>query len=208
MKIFSLTIALLCFTNIAHARPISYPGGWTVMSMNDIDSNWFHMHYSPSVDLSVGWRHEYLRGADSHADMVQVNNLLKRWNNPASQANLYLKSGLGIAYNSENTAPAAFTGIAADWEDRRYFVSYENRFFYAKDIEQFAKHSGRIGIAPYIGNYGDIHTWIMLQADYNAGATEDELSVTPLVRLFKGPTMLEAGYNLNGGLLFNFTHRF
>ena len=177
------------------------------MTMNDGDSNSLHLHYSPTAKHSIGWRHEYLRDVKAHADTLQINNLLKRWNAPASQANLYLKSGVGVAYEDGKTDPAAFTGIATDWEDRRYFISYENRFFWADNIDKHAKHKARVGWAPYEGDYGDLHTWFMLQADYDAGQN-DNFSVTPLVRFFKGPTLLEAGYNLDDSLLFNFVHRF
>lgn len=202
-------ILLFClvFPMTAQARPVSYPGGWTVMLMNDKDSNSAHVHYSPTAKYSVGVRHEYFRGSKANADTAQINYLVKRWNAPASQANLYLKSGAGIAYDDGEYEPAAFTGLAADWEDRRYFVSYENRFFYADDIEEFAKHKARIGWAPYEGDYGDLHTWLMLQADYDAGA-DDNFSVTPLVRFFKGTTMLEAGYNLDDGVQLNLIQRF
>ena len=47
----------------------------------------------------------------------------------------------------------------------------------------------------------------MLQADYDAGQ-KDDFSVTPLIRLFKGPTLIEGGYNFDGGILFNAIHRF
>ncbi len=177
------------------------------MTMNDVDSNSLHLHYSPTAQYSVGWRHEYFRGSKANADTLQLNYLIKRWNAPASQANLYLKSGAGIAYDDGETAAAAFTGLAADWEDRRYFVSYENRFFKAEDLESFAQHKTRIGIAPYVGDQGDLHTWLMLQADYDAGQ-DDNFSLTPLVRLFKGADLLEAGYNLDHGVLLNYVHRF
>ena len=177
------------------------------MTMNDVDKNSVHIHYTPTPDYSVGWRHEYLRGPEANADYVQMNNLLKRWNKKGSQANLYLKSGVGVAYDSDDVEPSAFTGIATDWENRRYFISYENRFFYAGDIDKFAKHTGRVGIAPYIGDYGDLHTWLMLEGEYTPGR-DDDFSLTPMVRFFKGADMLEAGYNLDGGLLLNYVHRF
>lgn len=177
------------------------------MTMNDVDNNSTHIHYSPTAKYSVGWRHEYLRGAEANVDAAQVNYLVKRWNKPAEQANLYLKSGVGVAYDGDKTNPAAFTGLAADWETQRYFTSYENRFFWADDTDKFAKHTARVGIAPYIGEYGDVHTWLMLQADYDAGK-KDDFSLTPLVRFFKGPSLLEAGYNLDGGAMVNFVQRF
>lgn len=177
------------------------------MLKNDKDANSAHLHYTLDPKNSIGVRHEYLRESSVNADYVQHNRLLKRWNGKGSQANLYLKSGVGVAYTDEDLRAAAFTGLAADWEDRRYFVSYSNRFFTAGSLESYAKHKARVGIAPYVGDFGDLHTWLMLEADYTP-AKQDDFSVTPLVRFFKGPSMLEAGYNLDDGVLLNFIQRF
>lgn len=200
-------LLLILLPQLVHARPVSYPEGWTFMTMNDTDSNSSHIHYSPTAKHSIGWRHEYRRDNSAHIDTIQLNNLVKRWNKKNEQANLYLKSGLGVATNVDGIEPAAFTGLATDWETRRYFVSYENRFLWADDTEKFAKHTGRIGIAPYIGNYGDLHTWLMLEANYAPG-DQDNFSVTPLVRFFKGDYLLEIGNDLDNGIEFNFIKRF
>jgi hypothetical protein len=188
----------------AAAKPITYPGGWAVMTMNDMDSNAANVTYTLTPRFSVGVQHEYLRGPEANADTAELNTLLKRWNNAGSQANLFLKSGAGIAYKDGEADPALYGGLLADWENRRFFTSYENRFYKAGDIESFARHTGRVGVAPYIGKAGDIHTWLMLQTDYEPGKESgDDVSVTPLVRVFKGQTLLEAGYNLDGGVLFH-----
>lgn len=207
MKFAPFLILVYLIALPAQARPVSYPGGWTLMLKNDVDANSAHIHYSPNAKRSFGIRQEYLRSSSTKVTTLQHNELLKRWNASQSQANLYLKSGIGVAVGDGETEPAAFTGIAADWEDRRYFTSYENRFYYAGEDEKFIKHKARIGIAPYVGDVGDLHTWLMLQADYDAGE-RDSFSATPLVRFFKGADMLEAGYNLDGGALFNYIHRF
>jgi len=208
MMRFVLVLLIIVLPFNAFARPVSYPGGWTIMLKNDVDVNSTHIHYTIDPQNSVGWRHEYHRENSVHTNFVQHNRLLKRWNAPNAQANLYLKSGVGVAYNNDDeTNPAAFTGVAADWEDRRYFVSYSNRFFTAGNLERFAEHKSRFGIAPYIGDYGDLHTWLMLEANYNP-SQQDNFSMTPLVRFFKGATMVEGGYNFDDGVLFNFIQRF
>lgn len=202
-----MALTLIASTIPAQARPVSYPEGWTLMLMNDKDENSSHIHYSPTAKYSIGWRHEYMRDSGAHVDTVQLNNLLKRWNKPSEQANLYLKSGVGFARDNGDYSPAAFTGLATDWETRRYFASYENRFFWSDDSQKFVKHKARVGVAPYIADFGDLHTWLMIQTDYDAGA-KDNFSVTPLVRFFKGNTMVEAGYNLDNGIQANFIQRF
>ena len=212
MRSFVLTF---CFATLAlpsYARPVSYPGGWTMMVMNNGDANSAHIHYSPTARTSVGVRSEYRREGEYWLNSVQMNNLLKRWNATDSQANFYLKSGVGIAYSDEGefdgeTDAAAFTGIAADWEDRRFFVSYENRYIEAGDIDDSYMQSSRIGVAPYIGNYGDLHTWLMLQVDH-VPESDEKVSVTPLVRFFKGVHMMETGISNQGNVLFNYIARF
>lgn len=151
-----LGIVLLSSLNI-QARPVSYPGGWTLMLMNDGDRNSAHIHYSPTAKTSFGYKFEYWRDKDFTLNAVQMNHLFKRWNQPYSQSNLYLKSGLGLAYSDADgfdgeTSPAGFAGLAFDWENRRYFISYQNRYTEAGKIDDFYQQSFRVGWAPYKGN--------------------------------------------------------
>lgn len=197
----------------AHARPVSYPGGWTVMQMNDMASHSLHIHYSPTARYSVGYLAEYWRGEDWQFHGVQVNTLLKRWNNPQSQANLYLKAAGGVALSDyralkDETEPAGFAGIAGDWENRRFFTSYENRYVEAGDIDHFFMHKARVGVAPYIGDYGDLHTWLMLQLDHNPTWEGGEVTVTPMVRFFKDVYMAELGISHRGDVMANWIVRF
>lgn len=205
-------ISALTLSPPALARPVSYPGGWTVMQMNDADSHSAHIHYSPTAQYSIGYKAEYWHKKDWQFHGVQLNYLVKRWNAPATQANFYIKSAAGIAYSDYQRLdgeiePAAFTGIAMDWETRRYFTMYENRYSYAGDIDTSFSQKARVGIAPYIGDYGDIHTWLMLQVDHNP-SNEDKITVTPLVRMFKGEYLTEVGMSNKGDVLFNFVIRF
>ena len=196
----------------AHARPVSYPGGWTLMQMNDKGSNALQLHYSPTARYSIGYRGEYFRDSTWQFHGAQVNYLVNRWNNVGSQANLYLKSSIGLAYREHHASdyqakPAGTLGIAWDWETRRYFTSYENRYVNAGDANRFYQQSARIGIAPYIGDYGDIHTWLMLQVDHEP-SQDESISITPLVRLFKGETLVEAGISTRKEALLNWVVRF
>lgn len=208
-----ICLALMIIAKNAYARPVSYPGGWTLMQMNDGDRNSLHFHYSPSAKYSVGYKGEYWRKEKWQLHTIQTNYLLKRWNQPAAQANLYLKSGLGFAYSdfesfNSKTEPAGFIGIATDWENRRFFTSYENRAYHAGDIDKFFIQTARIGVAPYIGDYGDVHTWLMLQVDHNAKKEGEEFTITPLIRVFYDVYLFEAGVSNEGDGLFNAIIRF
>lgn len=202
-----LLAAIFSMAEDAPARPISYPGGWQVMPMSDAMEQGVHINYSPSFKYSVGVVSEYMREDEYSMHTFELNTLPWRLNNENSQANVYLKFGVGVAEDDKEVRPAMWTAFAADWEDRRYFTSYEARFINAVDIEQTAHQSARVGIAPYVAEFGSLHTWLMLQVDHHP-SEEDNFEVTPLVRFFKGPTLMEIGYGSNRNLLFNVTYVF
>ncbi len=207
-----LTLAIFCIAmtlvSAAQARPVSYTGGVTLMQTNDVDKHTIHLHYSPTVKYSIGYKGEYWQEDNWQFHGAQLNKLLKRWNKPASQANFYLKSALGFVHTGDGANQlAGFTGVAVDWENRRYFSSYENRFYHAGDKNTFFTQTARIGIAPYLGNYGDLHTWFMLQVDHQPEKA-DAISLTPLIRLFKSEYLTEIGMNENGDALINFVIRY
>ena len=209
---FMSCLLAVAWASTSEARPVSYPGGVTWMQMNDMDSHSVHLHYSPTAKYSIGYKGEYFRDEDWQFHGAQLNYLVKRWNKPSEQANLYLKGAAGLAYSDYQsfdgeTSAAASIGIAADWETRRWFTSYENRYLNAGNIDEFFNQKARVGVAPYIGDYGDIHTWLMLQVDHNP-SQKDEITFTPLVRLFKGEYLAEAGVSDKGDVLCNWVIRF
>ena len=174
------------------------------MTMNDFDGNGAVALYSPTARTAFGVFAEHDRDSDGELYGVQANVLAKRWNNFDSQANAYFLSGWGITSNDD---PGGYVGSQIDWENRRYFVSYENRYSFAKDIREEFSHKARLGIAPYIAEAGALHSWLMLQVDHMP-EDENNWRVTPLVRLFKGDYLGEAGISNRGEILFNFNINF
>ena len=177
------------FIKEVNSRPISYAGGWTIMQMNDFNKHSIHLHFSPTIRYSLGYKGEYWRQKEWQFHGVQLNYLIERLNNPKSQANFYLKNGLGIALNDfkhheRKIEPSVFTGFAFDWEDRQYFTSYENRLNFNPTIEKFFLQKARIGIAPYTGEYGDLHTWFMFQVEHMPHS-KNKIVYTPMLRMFK-----------------------
>jgi len=208
-----VVIFFLVFISLAvQARPVSYTGGKTLMQMNNADYSSLHAHYSPTYLYSLGYLYENWRDEEWVLHAVQFNRLVKRWNHRAAQANLYVKSGLGFfdSYASnppQNHGVGGFAGIAADWENRRFFVSYENRYRNVDSLARFFIQRARIGIAPYIADYGDLHTWLMLRVDHRP-TQRDSARVTALLRLFKGDYLTEIGVDEDGHALFNWVIQF
>ncbi|MEL6363661.1 MAG: hypothetical protein AAFR11_02335 [Pseudomonadota bacterium] len=212
-RTFCVAAALLaCSVNAAHGRPVSYQGGWTAIEQTDRQSSAVWIHYTLNPRLSLGYRGEWDRGQDYVFQGAQATALAKRWFGENYQANLYGFAGAGVAYGVDDNAagarPAAFVGVLADWETRRWFLSYKARAIEAGEVDASAAQAARIGYAPYEGDTGDLHTWAMIEIDHRADNPEP-VGVTPLVRLFKGPMLLEAGWSvLDDEPLFNFTYRF
>jgi hypothetical protein len=207
-----ILLAIALASSGAIARPVSYTGGYTLMQshMNDMTS--LNVHYTTDKDNSIGYLTEYREDADWLFNGFSWNHIITRKNYPGSQFNFYAKSGLGVAYSNKDdfankSEPEAFTGLALDWEDRRYFTMYENRLTYAGDIDKSYEQSVMLGIAPYIGDYGDLHTWLMVHVEHKP-KDQDQFIVTPMVRLFKDTNLLELGVSENGELALNFIHRF
>lgn len=207
-KIF---IIIIFVSTETMARPVSYPGGWTLMLMNNNVKNSVHAHYSLSTNTSLGYKFEYLRENEYSFNAFQINRLLKRWNKRNSQSNLYIKSAIGNANShkdnfDEKSSFAGFFGFSADWENQRYFISYDNRYNEVGEIDSFYQQSIRFGIAPYIGDYGDFHTWLMVKLEHIPEANQS-LSITPYVRFFRGFHLLEFGANLKSKIMLNYVFR-
>ncbi len=203
----ALVVGLWLVPLLAHARPVSYPDGWMAMTTNDSMENSAMLSYSPTAKDAFGVRTDYMRNDETWLHTLTYNRLLQRWNNSDSQANVFLMTGAGFGDDHGDVAPAGFAGIEADWESRRYYLSYENRFIASSVNDQYFDQKARVGIAPYIADYKDVHTWLMFQVQNNPSA-DDKFIVTPLIRLFNTGFLTEVGYSSNKTLLFNATWQF
>ena len=177
--------------------------------------NWehtrIHAHYSPTVNYSLGPAYENFHGVERKNLNLQLNNLLYRRNTKLSQANLYLLSQAGIAFNDDTTDPNLTSTLSGDWETRRFFTSYMLQGRYADSFDSGSLHQvARVGIAPYIADYGSLHTWLMLQAEHHPHEedSEYEFVITPLLRFFKGDYLAEFGINSESDAILNFVIRF
>ena len=188
------------------------------MLRNDAYINSAHVHYTPDTKHSVGLRLIYDRERDFIYTGAQVNRLIKRWNTSDSQANIYGMVSAGILKDEkprrlarENEA-GGFISLAADWETRRYFISASAEHWERGKYGDETQYHGRLGIAPYVAGTGALHTWIMIEGHHRPesnGLRQDEkLGATAILRLFKGPNLLELGVDDQGEPMLNYICRF
>ncbi len=211
-KIATISAIGLGLAASAHARPVSYVGGWALIEESDRQSTSLLAHYTPDPAFSIGWKSEWDRQNDIALHGPQFTYLAKRWFGEDYQANLYAFTGVGwlegVDSNLLSAEGMGYVGLLADWETRSLFASYKTRYLDSHSLDGNFMQAARVGWAPYEGDTGDLHTWLMLEVDHRPDNGR-ELGVTPLVRLFKDTALLELGWSLTDDQpLINFTYRF
>ena len=185
MGIFRVLMILSILLPMAlFARPISYAGGYTLMAKSDYLKDSLYVHYSPRANFSFGI--EMLEGKRGMPDRSYLRGtwLAHRLNKRKSQQNLYLDGGI------DATSGEYFIGAMGDWETRRYFAGFSLRKM-KWNTESFFNNYLQVGFAPYLGDYGDLHSWLMIKRKYNG--LEERYSTYPVLRFFKGNWFFEAG---------------
>jgi MerR family Zn(II)-responsive transcriptional regulator of zntA len=206
--IAALMMGALLSPKQAEAKPISYVNGIMAMQENDETGHTLSLDYTIDPKLAVGLYAKKENGGKEFETVgPQINTLIKRWNFPDGQGNIFNMTGAGVSrYHGDNEF-SAWSSILADYETRRIFTSYEIRGMYAGDIEKSVWQRARVGFAPYLANYDDLNTWFMVQVDHHP-AKDDTVVVTPLVRFFYKTTLVEAGYSSNNHVMFNWLLQF
>lgn len=196
----ALCAALLLFPQ-AEARLVSWPGGVTFQGGWEGALRMANLHYTVTPRLALGLA--YLRDEDHDWSFagVQANALLKRWNMPGAQVNLYARIAVGgilEEHHGRSVVTGAWrAGLTFDAEDRRLFFKYENNWMDGGPADGDFSQMLRIGVAPYLAEYGGFHTWLMLQADHKPKA-HDPFVLTPVVRVFWSTYLIETGVSENG----------
>ena len=209
IAIFLFNILFISFLN---ARPISYADSWTLMSYNDYKKNSILIHYTPTSKYSIGYKSQYWQEEQHWLNSFNLNYLLKRINKKSSQANFYLKTGLGLLksdykeYNNKKEL-ISYAEFATDWETRKYFVSYNNIIIRAVTVDGLFMQKARIGYAPYVTGYGNLHTWLIYEIQHMPENKKNNIS-NFIVRLFKSTNMIEVGLDENRNATFNYIKRF
>lgn len=193
----------------ASAHPVSFEGAYQLMLGSTDSVQNFELYHSYTPKTAFGFhamRFEAGRDDDLFAGL-QHNWLLKRWNLPDAQANLYFGAAAGGAkQDGDPWAPAGLGFFRADYETRRIYTAFESKFIGSEDVSRGIT-SLSVGVAPYKAEFEQLNTWLILQLEHVSGM-EDDLAIIPKIRLFKGNYFLELGCSLEGAPLVNFMMHF
>ena len=244
-----LLAALPVVSTTAQALPMSYAGS-TTAGMT-VDSHWSSAWVTRAMDprhglgasLQVipgtGGGHGETSSPASHRNqgdesflLLDGTHLLKRWNRPSSQANLWLFTGVGLYRASGSasdqtsgghhhnhdltgaqaiTTPAALRiaarpGLQVDMESTRLRVEGRGEWFVAPGVQR-PLLSATAGAALSGPTYTGIQPWLELQVRAMPGVV-NTLELIPKLRLLHQRVVLEIGYSSLGSAMGGLTYTF
>lgn len=210
----SLAFAILTLTASAlltapsQAGPISYEGGWMFSTENQPESINWQLFYSlkPWFSFGADYSYDNMEGPGFDAKnygLLRGNFLLKRWNEMESQGNIYIVAGAGGVRSEDTTAGAWLGGIEADWESRKLYTSAKAQFLDSNKFEGSQMYQARVGMAPYLTKFENLHTWVILQVQYYPDAFKEKVNVSPMMRFYIDNVLWELGVSARGTWSFN-----
>lgn len=204
MRNIPLLLVLLAAPCAAPAKPIAFQDGTTVMAeygaSTMLEAQAF---YAPKYWYSVGagyLRLDQENGLFSREiAYARANLLVKRWNLPRAQANVFAWGGLGGARGSDfdGTEPAANAGVQFDAESLRWYGSLKADWQYSAAFAHRID-TVQLGVAPYKHDYQRLATWLVLQGRRYTGGIYDGTEGALVLRFFRGPLWVEAGATFDG----------
>jgi len=184
------------------AHPVSYQDGTMVSGTYMRDWIEHDINYTFSPTTSAGLTEFRIgNGKESRDYALPRLNHRFRWNGLDSQTNLYLTAGVGARIDPDAYAPAGLVGLQADYETRRIYTLALAESVLEADRDPLTHLQYRIGFSPWLSGFDDVSTWLIAQVDYRPYRPDDELMVTPLVRLFWHNVLVEAGVSLDGSVM-------
>lgn len=204
MKYALALLILILHTSVAFAHPVPYQGAVGVMTWNQTFMSDSLITYSFRPDMAVAGRFMRMQmpEGDFRYSGAQFNYLVLRKNELHSQANVYAYAGGGATHFEGEAGGAAFYGIEADAETRKYFGSIKAEQMNASVGSDFSHIEARLGIAPYEAEYTELASWLMVQAQWHP-SLDKQFVFTPLARFFYKSALWETGVSTDGEWMLN-----
>ena len=179
--------------------PMGFKESW--MSMGDVSPNWqeVFVNYALTARDAAGASALVMRSDDEtktrQLTEAIYTRLIRRWNMPESQANIWFIGGVGNITGNDfsGSKTMASPGIQVDYETTRIYVSATSRLYRAQGLNHdFA--SARAGLSFYEVDYDQTQPWFILEVRRMQGLT-DKTEVTPMLRLIHNRYFVELGVN-------------
>lgn len=208
---FTKFLAVTClFLSIistkAQAHPVSFAGSYSFMTWNSKEmSDWMLTHsFTSKHSLTARYLRLQTNEGERTFYVPQLSYLVKRWNELASQANLYVTLGHGVEKVNSSYENTSAVALETDWESRKYYISFREDVLVSHEDsgKNIYQSKVRAGFAPYLAEFTELNTWFILQAD-TSNKMDKDFQLTPIVRFFYKNVLTEFGVSSKGDALFN-----
>ena len=214
----ALPLLAMLLSQPATAGPMGFDESF--MAMGDFNNNWREtfINYAITPRDALGVSATYMRADDKSKsrtlEEVTYTRLLKRWNAPHAQANLWFQGGIGalqgedklVGENRDFDKVMITPGVQFDYETTRIYFQAAHRLYRASDINHDYT-SLRAGFSFYESDYDKTQPWLILEAS-NMNGLSEKVEITPMLRLINKNFFVEAGVNNSREPRFNFMYIF
>ncbi|MES2952614.1 MAG: hypothetical protein V4858_29145 [Pseudomonadota bacterium] len=212
MKHWIGVAALVACAAPAWSGPMGFKDSW--MAMGDFSPNWQEAfaNYALTPRDAVGLSALAMRSDDGNTTRQVVDatytRLLRRWNMPEAQANIWFTGGLGNISGNDfsGSRTMASPGLQVDYETTRVYASATARLYRADGINHDYT-SARVGFSFYAVDYDQIQPWLILEVRRMRDLS-DQTEVTPMLRLIHKRYFVELGVNTASQARMNFMYIF
>ena len=219
----ALPLLAMLLSQPATAGPMGFDESF--MAMGDFNNNWREsfINYAITPRDALGVSATYMRADDKSKsrtlEEVTYTRLLKRWNAPHAQANLWFQGGLGLVQgralqgedkllgeNRDFDKVMITPGVQFDYETTRIYFQAAHRLYRASGVNHDYT-SVRAGFSFYESDYDKTQPWLILEAR-NMNGLSEMVEITPMLRLINKNFFVEAGVNNSREPRFNFMYIF
>ncbi len=196
----------------AWAGPMGFKDSY--MAMGDFGPNWKEglLNYAITPRDAVGVSILAMRSDDETRTRelgdVTYTRLVKRWNMPHAQANIWFMGGLGSVTGNDFAGSKTMVtpGIQVDYETTRIYTAATVRLYRAEGLNHDYA-SARVGFSFYEVDYEQVQPWLILEVR-RMRELSDTTEVTPMLRLIHKRYFVELGVNTTRQARANFMYIF
>jgi len=163
-----------------------------MMEIGRYNQEWM-LNYSPKMGYAFGVEIMRMSAKGEQATTIvglNYTGLIKRWNLPQAQANVWFNGSLGKA-NGQYNGFAYTPSLQFDAETTRLYFLAKARLIRANDMN-YDTAAVQAGFSFYEASFDETQPWFVLEAKTMRN-TEPSLQITPAIRLINKHYFLELG---------------
>ena len=185
---------MLCAMQVQAAALMGFADSFMVMGEASEDYQEVMANYSPVVGHAYGVELMRMRDKDGMTSTISAlsyTGLIKRWNMPGAQANLWFTGGIGESHGDDQSGFAYTPSVQFDWETKRLYFLAKARMVRAPGMN-FDSATLQAGFSFYETGFDETQPWFVLETR-TMNNMDPAFQVTPMLRFINKNYFLEVG---------------